>query len=110
MNYYFLFGYRQCGLNKISIRVKYILKGRLINFTTYIVALAFDLLDGKDIKNYWNLRISVPNKYSSSQSFILLLESLIRDVIITNSLLNFICAFNLIKFQNKFKDQYLSKQ
>ena len=98
MDFYFLISYRQCGLNEIPIRVKYTLKGRPINFTTDIVALAIDLLDGKDIKNHWNLRVLVPNKHSSSQSFILLLKSFIRDVIITDSVLNFICAFNFMKF------------
>ena len=110
MDFYFLIGYRQCGLNEIPIRVKYILKKRRINFTTDIVALAIDLLDGKDIKNHWNLRVLVPSKHSSSQSFILLLESFIRDVIITDSVLNSICTFNLMKFQNKFKDHDLSQE
>ena len=110
MDFYFLIGYRQFGLIEISIRVKYTLKGRPINLTTDIVALAIDLLDGKDIKNHWNLRVSVPNKHSSSQSFILLLESFIRDVFITDSVLNTICAFNLMKFQNKFKDHDLSQE
>ena len=61
--------------------MKYILTGRSINFTTDIVALAIDHLDEKDIKNHWNIRVLVPNKHSSSQSFILVLESFIRDVI-----------------------------
>ena len=70
MEFYFLLGYRQCGLKEISIRVKYLLKGRPINLTTDIVAVAINLLDGKDIENHWNLRFLVPNKHSSSQSFI----------------------------------------
>ena len=45
MDFYFLICYRQCGLNEIPIRVKYIIKGRPINFATDIVALAVDLLD-----------------------------------------------------------------
>ena len=45
MDFYFLIGYRQCGLNEIPIRVKYTLKGRPINLTNDIVALAIDLLD-----------------------------------------------------------------
>ena len=109
MDFYFLIGYRQCGLNEIPIRVKYTLKGRPFNLTD-IVAFAIDLLDGINIKNHWNLRILVPNKHSSSQSFILLLESFIRDVFIADSVLNTICAFNLMKFQNKFKDHDLSQQ
>ena len=67
---------------KIPIRVKYILTGRPINVTTDIVAIAIDLLDGKNIKNHWCLHLLDFNKHSSNQSFILLLQSLIRDVII----------------------------
>ena len=105
-----LIGYRQCGLNEIPIRVKYILKGRPINFAIDIVALAIDLLDGKLIKNYWSLRLPVPNKRSSSQLFILLLECFISDVFITDSVFHSICAFNLMKFQNKFKDHNHSQE
>ena len=52
MDFYFLIGYRQCGLNKILIKVKYRLKGRPIKLTTDIVALAIDLLDSELIKNH----------------------------------------------------------
>ena len=61
MDFYFLIGYRQCGLKEISIRVKYLLKGRPINLATDIVAVAINLLDWKDIKNYWSLRLLVLN-------------------------------------------------
>ena len=108
MDFYILIGYRQCGLNKIPIRVKYILKGRPINLTTDIVAPAIDLLYGKLIKNHWSLRVLVPNKHSSSQSIILLLERFIRGVFITDSVLNSICAFNLMKFHYKFKGHNIS--
>ena len=54
MDFYYLIGYRQCGLNEIPIRVKYILKGRSINFTTDILAMAIYLLDGKFVKNHWS--------------------------------------------------------
>ena len=70
MDFYFLIGFRQCGLNEVPIRVKYILNGRPIYLTTDIVALAIDLLDGKLVKNHWSLRVLVFNKHSSSQSFI----------------------------------------
>ena len=89
--------------------MKYTLQGRSINLTTDIVALAIDLLNGKDIKNHWNISDLVPNKHSSSQSFILLLENFIRDVIITDCVLTNICAFKLIKFKNKFKDHKISQ-
>ena len=110
MDFYFLLGYRQFGLKEIRIRVKYLLKKRLINLTTDIVAVAINLLDGKDINNHWSLLFLVPNKHSYSQSFILLIQSFIRDVFITDSVLNSICTFNLIKFQNKFKDHDISQE
>ena len=52
MDFYFLIGYRQCGLKEISIWVKYILSGRSINLTNDILALAIVLHDGKDIENH----------------------------------------------------------
>ena len=110
MDFYFLIGYRNSELNKIPIWVKYTLNGRPINLTTDIVALAIDLLDRKDINDHWNLRVLVSNKHSLSQSFILFLESFIWDVFITDFVLNNICAFNLMKFQNKFKDHDLSQE
>ena len=103
MDFYFLIGYRRCGLKEIPIRVKYLLTGRSINLATDNVAVTINLLDGKDNKNYWSLRLLVPNSHSSNQSFILLLQHFIRDVFITDSVLNSICAFNLMKFQDKFK-------
>ena len=87
MKFYFLIGYRECKLNEILIRGNYILIGLPINLTTDIVPLVIDLLDGKDIKNHWNLRVSVPNKHSSSKSLILLLVSLSINVFITDSVL-----------------------
>ena len=97
MDFYFLIGYRQCGLNEILIMIKYILKRRPINLATDIVALAIDLLVGKLIKNHWSVRRLVPNKHSSTQSFILLLDSFIRNVFITDSVLHSICALPQIQ-------------
>ena len=62
IDFYFLIGYRQCGLNEFSIKVKYILELRPINFSTEIMALAIDLLDKNNIKNHWNFSVLVPNK------------------------------------------------
>ena len=89
---------------KIPIKVKYLLKKRPINLTTDIVAIAINLLDGKYIKNHWSLGFLVPTKHSSSQSFILLLQSFIKNIFITNSVLNSIWEVNLINIQNKLKN------
>ena len=77
MDFYFLIGYRQCGLKEISIMVKYLLIERCINLTINIVGVAINLRNEKDIMNYCSLRCLVPNKHSSSRSFILLLQSFI---------------------------------
>ena len=90
--------------------MKYILQGRPINFTTDIVALAIDLIDGKDINNHWSLRVLVLNKYSLSQSFILLLKSFIIDVFISDAVLTSIGAVNLRTFLNKFNDHELTQK
>ena len=110
IEFYILIGYRQCGLKEILIRLKYILKERPIKLTTDIVAVAIDLLDGNVINNHWCLRFVVLNKHFSSESFILLLQSFIGDVIITDFVLNSIYAFNMMKFHNKFQDYDLSKE
>ena len=110
MNCYFLIGNQQCGQKEISIKVKYILKKRPINLTIDILAVAIVLLDGKNIKNHWSPQSLVSNKHSPSQSFILLLQSFIRDDIITDSVFNSICTFNMMKFQNKFQDYDLSQE
>ena len=110
MDFYILISYCQCGLKEIPIRLKYLHKGRPINNTNNIVAVAINLLDGKDIKKNCCLRFLVSNKHFSCQSFILLLQSYIRDVFITDSVLNSICAFNPMKLQNKFKDHDLSQE
>ena len=69
MDFYFVIGYRQCGLKEIPISIKSILQKRLINVSTDIVAVVNDLLDGKDIIYQWCLRILVPNNHLSNQSF-----------------------------------------
>ena len=51
MDLYFLIGYRQCGLKEISIKVKYLVKGRQIYLETDIVAVVINRLYGKDINN-----------------------------------------------------------
>ena len=72
--------------------------------------MAIDHHNGKDIKNHLSLRFLVLNKHSLSLSFILFLQRFIRDVIITDSVLTSISAFNMMKFQNKFQDYDLSHE
>ncbi len=110
MEFKFTIGYRQSGLDNIAIKVKYILKGRQINFSTVINAVSIDLIDGNDIKNHWILWLLVPVHHSSSQYFILFLERFIKTVLITDSVLYSIGALELMKFQNKIEDHDLSEQ
>ena len=64
MEFKFTIGYRQTGVDNIAIKVKYILNGRQINFSTVINAVSIDLIDGNDIKNYWFLSLLVPVHHS----------------------------------------------
>ena len=52
MKFKFTIGYRQSGFDNIAIKVKYIIKGRQINFSTVINAVSIDLIDGNDIMNH----------------------------------------------------------
>lgn len=109
MVFYFRIGNRQYGVKEVPINVKYTLKGRQINFSTDIIAVGIVLLDGNVIKNHWCLRLLIPFHYSSSQSF-LFLESFIRTVLITDSVLYSIGAFEPMRFQNKIEDHALHQQ
>ena len=85
MDYYFRNGSRQIGKEKITIKVKYTIKGRQINYSTDIYAVEIDLYDGENIKNHWCHRILVPIIYSSSYAFHSFVEKFIKTVLITVS-------------------------
>ena len=103
--------FRHCGKKTISVIVDYTIKARQINPITVIYVVDVELLDGGEIKNHWCIRFLVPISETCSTSFHDFLEKFIRRVLITDSVLISIGAFELIVFQNRidqldFPDQH----
>ena len=85
----------------ISVIIDYTVKARQLNPTTVIYVLDVELLDGGKIKYHWCVRFLVPISEPCSTSFHDFMETFIRRVFITEPVLSFIGAFELIMFQNK---------
>ena len=94
-------GFRHCGKKTISVIVDYSIKARQINPTTVIYVVDVEPLDGGEIKNHWCIRFLVPISEACSTSFHDFLEKFIRRVLITDSVLSSIGAFELMVFQNR---------
>ena len=50
---------RQCGKNKMLVEVKYTIKARQINLSTFIYAVGVTLVDGNKNKDQWVLKFLV---------------------------------------------------
>ena len=94
-------GFRHCGKRTISVIVDYTIKSRQLNPTTVIFVVNVELLDWGEVKNQWFIRFLVPITEASHVSFDHFLDKLIRKVLITDSVLSSIGAFELMKFKNK---------
>ena len=94
-------GFRHCGKRTISVIVNYTIKSRQLNFTTVIFVINVELLDGGEVKNQWCIRVLVPITEASHVSFHNFLDKFIRNVLITDSVLFSIKAFELMEFKNK---------
>ena len=94
-------GFRHCGKRTISVIVDYTIKSRQLNPKTVIFVVNVELLDGSEVKNQWFIRFLVPITETSHVSFDNLLDIFIRKVLITDSVLSSIGAFELMKFKNK---------
>ena len=103
-------GFRHCGKQTISVIVDYTIKARQLNPTTVIYVLDVDLLDGSKSKNHWCLRFLVSISEACSRSFHDFLEKFIRRVLITDSVLSSIGAFELLVFQNRMDKLDFPKQ
>ena len=103
-------GFRHCGNKTISVSVDYTIKARQLNSTTVIYVLDVELLDVGEIMNHWCIRFLVPISEACSTSFHDFLEKFIRRVIITDSVLSFIGAFELMVFQNRIDQLEFPKQ
>ena len=94
-------GFRHCGKRTISVILDYTIKSRKLNFTTVIFGVNVELLDGGEVKNQWYIRFLVPITEVSDLFFHDFLDKFIRKVLITDSVLSSIGAFELIEFNNK---------
>ena len=103
-------GFRHCGKKTISVIVDYTIKARQLNPTTVIYVIDVDLFDGGEIKNHWCIRFLVPISEACSTSFRDFLEKFIRRVLITDSILSSIGAFELMVFQNRMDQLDFPKQ
>ena len=104
-------GFRHCEKRNISVIVDYSIKSRQLNPTTVIFIINVELLDGGEVKNQWFLRFLVPITEAFHVSFHNVLEIFIRKVLITDSVLSSIKAFELMEFTNKIsKIDFQQKQ
>ena len=94
-------GFRHCGKKTISVIVDYTIKSRQLNPTTVIFVVHVELLDGCEVKNQWCIRFLVPIIEASHVSFHNFLYRFIRKVLITDSVLSSIGAFELMKLKSK---------
>ena len=69
-----------------------------------------ELLDGGETKNYWCICFLVPTIEAFRKSLHDFLEKFIRRVLITNSVVSSIGAFELMEFQNKLEQLDFPKQ
>ena len=94
-------GFRHSGKRTISVIVNYTIKTRQLNPTTVIFVVNVELLDGGEVMNQWCIRFLVVLTEASHVSFHNFLDRFIRKVLITDSLLSSIGAFELMQFKNK---------
>ena len=103
-------GFRHCGKKTISVIVDYTTKSRQLNPTTLIYAVDVELLNGGETKDHWCIRFLVPTIEAFLKSFHKFLEKFIRRILITDSVLSSIGAFELMKFQNRMDQLECPKQ
>ena len=103
-------GFRHCGKKTISVIVDYTIKSRQLNPTTVIYVVDVELLDGGETKYHWCIRFLVLNIEAFRKSFHDFLEKFIRSVLITDSVLSSIGAFELMEFQNGLEQLDFPKQ
>ena len=103
-------GFRHCGKKTISVIVDYTTKSRQLNPTTVIKVVDVELLDWGVSKDDWCIRFLVPTIEAFGNSFHNFLNTFIRRVLITDSVLSSIGAFELMEFQHKMDKLDFPKQ
>ena len=94
-------GFRHWGKRTISVIVDYTIKSRQLNPTTVIFVVNVELLDWGEVKNKWCIRFLVPITEASHESYHKFLDKFIRQVLITDSILSSIGAYELMEFKGK---------
>ena len=94
-------GFRHCGKKTIPVIVDYTTKSRQLDPTTVIKVVDVELLDGGVTKDHWCIRFLLPTIEAFGNSFHNFLDTFICRVLITDSVLSSIDAFELMEFQNK---------
>ena len=94
-------GFRHCEKSTISVIVDYTNKSRELNSTNVIFVVNFEHLDGGKVKNQWCIRFLEPITEAFHVLFHDFLNRLIMKVLITDSILSLIRAFQLKEFKNK---------
>ena len=103
-------GFSHCGKKTISVFVDYTTKSRQLYPTTVIYVIDVELLDKGKTKAYWCIRFLVPTIEAFRKLFHELLEKFICRVLITDSVLKSINAFELMEFQNRIDQLDFPKQ
>ena len=88
----------------------YTTKSRQLDPTTVIKVVDFEMLDGGVTKDHWCIRFLVPTIEAFGNSFYNFLDTFIPRVLITDSVLSSIGAFELMEFQNKMNQLDFPKQ
>ena len=79
----------------------YTFKSRQLNLTTVIFVVIVKLFNGSEVTNQWCIRFLVPISEASHVSFHDFLDRFIRKLLITDSVLSSIGAFELMEFKTK---------
>ena len=103
-------GFRHCGKKTISVIVDYTIKSRQLNLTTVIYIVDFELLDGGEAKYHWCISFLVPTIEAFRKWLHDFLEKFIWRVLIIDSVLSSIGAFELMQFQNRLEKLDFPKQ
>ena len=94
-------GFKHCGKKTISVIGYYTINSRQLNPTTVIVVVNVELLDLGEVKNQWSIRFLGLITEASHVSFHNFQDRVNRKILITDSVLRSIKAFELIKLKHK---------
>ena len=95
--------FRHCGKKTILFIVDYTIKSRQLNPTTVIYVVDVELLDSGENKTHCCIRCFGPTIEAFCKSFCDFLKKFFQRVFITDSVLSFIGAVELMESQNRLE-------